>query len=76
MYSDHMTQNTIIVYAFLKNLVNDHIKTRYPFLESICYFSDGSPAQYKNYNNFKNLLIHEKDFGMKSELEKYTESCS
>ena len=72
MYSDHMTHNTIIDYAFL----NDHIKTRYPFLESICYFSDCSPAQYKNCNNFKNLLMHEKDFGMKSELEKYTETCS
>ena len=46
------------------------------FWKAYVIFSDGSPAQYKNYNNFKNLLIHEKDFGMKSELEKYTESCS
>ena len=54
---NHMTHNTITVYAFLKNLINNHIKTRYPFLKSISYFSDGSPAQYKNYNNFTNLLM-------------------
>ena len=60
-----MTHNT--VYAFLKTLVNDHVKTRYPFLKNISYFSDGSPAQYKNYKNFANLLIHKKDFGMKEE---------
>ena len=58
-----MTHNTITVYALLKTLVNDLIKTRYPFLKSISYFSDGSPAQYKNYKNFPNL-IHKKDFGM------------
>ena len=31
--------------AFLKTLVNHHIKTRYPFPKSISYFSDDSPAQ-------------------------------
>ena len=33
--SDHMTHNTITVYAFLKTLINDHIKTRYPFLKAL-----------------------------------------
>ena len=64
--SCHMTHNIITVYAFLKTLINDHIKTRYPFLKSISYFIDGSPAQYKNYKNFTNLLMHKKDFGMKA----------
>ena len=62
-----MTHNTITVYAFLKTLINDHIKARYPFLKSKSYFSDGSPAQYKNYKNFTNLLMHKKDFGMNAE---------
>ena len=30
--SNHMTQNTITIFAFLKTIINDHIKTRYPFL--------------------------------------------
>ena len=29
-----MTHNTITVYTFLKTLINDHIKTKYPFLKS------------------------------------------
>ena len=62
-----MTHNTITVYAFLKTHIIDHMKTRYPFLKSISYFSDGSPPQYKNYKNFTNLLMHKKDFRMKAE---------
>ena len=62
-----MTHNTINVYALLKTLINDHVKTRYPFLKSTSYFSDGSPAQYKNYKNFANQLMHKKDFEMKAE---------
>ena len=64
--SCHMTHDIITVYAFLKTLINDHIKTRYPFLKSISYFIDGSPAQYKNYKKFTNLLMHKKDFGVKA----------
>ena len=33
--SNHMTHNTITVFAFLKTIINYHIKTRYPFLKSI-----------------------------------------
>ena len=63
-----MTHNTITVYAFLKTLINDHIKTRYPFLKSISYFSDGSPAQYKTIKTlFTILLMRKKDFRMKAE---------
>ena len=63
---DHMTRNTITVHAFLKTLINDHIKTRYPFLKSKSYFSDCYPAQYKKYKNFTNLLMRKKYFGMKA----------
>ena len=59
---NHMARNIIIVYAFLKALINGHIKVRYLFLESISYFSDNSPAQYKSYKNFTDLLMHKKDF--------------
>ena len=64
--SNHMTQNTTTVYVFLKALINDHIRKRYPFLKSISYFGDGSPVQYENYKNFTNLLMHKKDFRMKA----------
>ena len=57
-----MTHDTITVYTLLKTLINDHIKTRYLFLKSTSYFSDISPAQYKNYKNFTNLPMHKKDF--------------
>ena len=57
-----MAHNIIIVYAFLKALINGHIKVRYLFLKSISYFSDNSPAQYKSYENFTDLLMHKKDF--------------
>ena len=59
---NHMAHNIIIVYAFLKALINGHIKVRYLFLKSISYFSDNSPAQYKSYKNFTDLLMHKKDF--------------
>ena len=65
--SDHMTHNAVTVYAFLKALINEQIKTRYPFIKSISYFTDGSPAQYKNFKNFTNLIMHEQDFGIKAE---------
>ena len=60
--NDHMTHNIITVYAFPKTLINDHIKTRYPFLKSISHFSDGSPAQYKSYKNFKKSANAQKRF--------------
>ena len=69
-----MTHNTITVYAFLKTLINDQIKTWYPFLKNISYFSDGSPAQYKNYKDFINLLMHKKDFWMKAEWHFFARS--
>ena len=62
--SDHITHNTITAYAFLKTLINHHIKTKYHFFKSISDFSDGSPAEHRNYTN---LLMHKKDFRMNAE---------
>ena len=31
------------------------------------YFSDGSGAQYKNWNNFDSLVRHKEDFGIDAE---------
>lgn len=36
-------------------------------VKKINYFSDGAGSQYKNKYNFLNLLLHEKDFGIKAE---------
>ena len=32
-----------------------------------CSVSDGPGAQYKNFKNFTNLLLHEQDFDLKAE---------
>lgn len=32
-------------------------------INKIFYFADGATAQYKNRNNFKNLSLHEEEFG-------------
>ena len=45
--SDHVTHNTLTVYAFLKIVINDHIKTRYPFHKSISYFSGSTAPNIK-----------------------------
>ena len=54
--SNHMTHDTVAVYAFLQVLIKEHVKPRYPFIKKIIYFGDGSAAQCKNYKKFSNLL--------------------
>ena len=38
------------------------------------YSSDGSSIQYKNYENFTNLLMHGKDFGMEGKYHFFVTS--
>ena len=65
--SDHMVHDTNTVYCFLSVLINNQIKVSHPFIEKIYYFSDGCAAQYKNYKNFTNLLMHKIDFDLEAE---------
>lgn len=64
--SDVMAHDTKAVYSFQKKLIRN-LKERFPELEEIIYISDGCAAQYKNKNNFKNICLHEKDFGIKAQ---------
>ena len=61
--SDHLTHDTVAVYAFqkrLNQLLDDMLGTR----ERQIYFSDGCGKQYKNKKYFLNLTYHEDDFGV------------
>lgn len=64
--SEVMSHDTKAVYAFQKHLISN-LKERFPDLEEIIYVSDGCAAQYKNKKNFKNICLHEKDFGVKAQ---------
>ena len=59
-----MTHDTVAVYVFVENLLNDYVKLYLPQLQQNHYFSDGSCAQYKNYKNFANLIFYVQDFGI------------
>ena len=58
--SDCLEKNSSSVFAFLKATL-EYIKSKYPNLTSVSYFTDGSAAQYKNRCNFSNLCCHVKD---------------
>lgn len=66
MISDCLRHDTIAVHAFLIELIS-YLKIKIPGMKHIHYFSDGSAAQYKNFKNFVNLCLHEKDFGVTAE---------
>ena len=62
-----MTHDTVAVYEFVEQLINDFVNLYLPQLQKIHYFSDGSCAQYKNYKNFANLIFHVQDFRITAE---------
>lgn len=57
---------TTMVYTFLCTLI-PHIKSLFPNLKKINYFSDGCAAQYKNKYNFLNIYYHKNDFNVDCE---------
>ena len=61
--SDHLTHDTIAVYAFQKRL-NNLLDEKFRLRSKMIYFSDGCGKQYKNKKNFLNLTYHEDDFGV------------
>ena len=64
--SDVLSHDTVAVYGLHKILMN-YLKTNFPIVNKILYFSDGAPQQYKNYKNEINVAYHELDFGVKAE---------
>ena len=65
--SDHMNHDTDAVFTFLKSFIDDSIKPNFPDIKKIIYFSDGSSAQYKDHENFTNLIHHAAHFEIKAE---------
>lgn len=64
--SDCTEHNTASFYAFQCAMI-EKMKTMYPWITYIKYFSDGCAAQYKNRKNFANVLCHTDDFGLDCE---------
>ncbi|KAJ8677403.1 hypothetical protein QAD02_013190 [Eretmocerus hayati] len=62
--SDSTQHTAPTVYAFQKEFTAQ-VKADFPHIKWIMYFSDGAPTQYKNKNNFANMCVHERDFGLK-----------
>ena len=56
----------VTVFAFLK-VVLKYLKTEFPAVKTIHYFTDGCAGQYKNKKHFINLCHHEDDFGLSAE---------
>ena len=60
-FSDDLNHDTSFVFAMQKELAC-YLKTNYPFIHTIEYFSDGCAGHYKNFKNFLNLTYHLSDF--------------
>lgn len=58
--------STAMVYTFLSILLPE-IKTKFPHVTKVHYFSDGCAGQYKNRFNFLNVYYHKEDFGLDCE---------
>jgi hypothetical protein len=67
LISECLYRDTVMVYSFQKHLIA-FLKENVPNISKICYFSDGASSQYKNKDNFINLLCHRNtDFGINAE---------
>ena len=64
--SDGTKHSTAMVYTFLNELI-PLLRSRFPTLKKLIYFTDGCAGQYKNRFNFINLSFHKDDFGVTAE---------
>lgn len=64
--SESTQHDCVMVFTFQTQFIQ-HIKNFLPHVSKIIYMSDGAPAQYKNKNNFANILHHKRDFGLDCE---------
>ena len=64
--SDHLQHNSDSVFTFQTRLL-EQIKSEFPNVSTIHYFSDGASSQYKNYKNMVNLCYHKSDFELDAE---------
>lgn len=54
-------------FHFFQSKAIDFLKQEFNDMKKIIYFSDGSSSQYKNKKNFKNICLHEDDYGISAE---------
>ena len=50
----------------IQEKITCYIRQDLPDVDNVEHFSDGCVGQYKNYNNFSNLCLHEEDFNLKT----------
>ena len=62
-FSDDLNYDTSFVFAMQKQLAC-YLKTNYPFIQAVEYFSDGCAGQYKNFKILLHLTYHLTDFGL------------
>ena len=63
---DCLTHDTVAVTSF-QRLVISYLTSQYPDIKKIIYFSDNSPAQYKNKKSFLKLSHRKDDFKLIAE---------
>ena len=63
--SDDLEHDTCFVHE-IQGKVTCYIRQDLPDVDNVEYFSDGCAGQYKNYENFLNLCLHEEDFNLKA----------
>ena len=64
--SDNLKHDTVAVHAFITEILTA-IKTNYPHLTNMIYFSDGASSQYKKFKNLANLCNHYDDHNLSAE---------
>ena len=64
--SDDLNHDISMMYE-IQWIFTSYLKSSFPNLNKIRYFSDGCAAQYKNKYNFYNLCQHEQDFTLKAQ---------
>lgn len=64
--SDCLHHDTVAVHLFIEKMMK-FLKNKLSRLSKIYYVTDGAASQYKNKNNFKNVLKHKDDFGVDCE---------
>ena len=76
--SDDLNHDTCFVYEVIKQTVRHAKEEIFTTLSMMRYFSDGCAGQYKNYKNFFDLCLHEKDFNVKghSSLQAMANFCA
>ena len=61
--SAELKHDAVFVNEVIKKVCK-HIKTSYPNIKHLKYFSDGCAGQCKNFKNSMNLCCHKHDFGL------------